>query len=542
MKSLRLPLIALGGLLLLARASAATFYVDVNSANPTPPYADWSTASTDIQSAIDASSDGDLILVNDGIYQTGGETVNGFSLTNRVAINKAVTVQSVNGPAFTVIQGNQPIGSNAVRCVYLTTNAVISGFTLTKGATLNTGDATNEESGGGLFCSINSTATNCIMIANLACNIGGGACGSGPFSGGTLVNCSLIQNQAGVNSGGSSSASSIPLSGGGVFGATLINSLILSNNAGFYGGGACAANLTNCIISQNGSYAGGGTGGITGGGAFDCNLFGCLVVSNAANSDGGVSFGSTATACTIVGNFAYQGVGGFNGSSINDSIIYYNTGQFSYTANYNSSGSMGVLRNCCTTPQVVGTLYNDITNEPAFVDLADGDYHLSSDSPCINSGANSYISFTNDLDGNPRVVAGTVDMGAYEDQTPSSVLSYAWAQQYGFPTDGAADYADPDGDGMNNYQEWKAGTNPTNAASLLNILSVTNGSSGLLVTWQIVSGKYYYLQRSTNLSAQPAFSTIATNLQRPLSSTLPYADTKATNGGPYFYRVGVQLQ
>ena len=41
-------------------APAATLYVDLNSTNPVPPYADWSTAATDIQSAVDASSDGDL--------------------------------------------------------------------------------------------------------------------------------------------------------------------------------------------------------------------------------------------------------------------------------------------------------------------------------------------------------------------------------------------------------------------------------------------------------------------------------------------------
>src|SRR5439155_2827840 len=91
-------------------------YVNLSNAAPIAPYVTWSTAAENIQDAIDAASPGDAVLVTNGIYQ-GGRVAIGGTLTNQVAIDKAITVKSVNGPASTVIHGEH--GLIYARCAYL---------------------------------------------------------------------------------------------------------------------------------------------------------------------------------------------------------------------------------------------------------------------------------------------------------------------------------------------------------------------------------------------------------------------------------------
>src|SRR5208283_2327338 len=265
MKPCRYPLVVIFWLLLLFQASAAVLYVDLNSTNPIPPYAGCGTSATNVQDAIDAANPGDQILVTNGVYQTGGRVVYG-SLTNRVVIDKAVTVQSVNGPAVTVIEGYQipgtTTGDSAVRCVYLTNNAALAGFTLTNGATRNTGDGNLEQSGGGAWCeSTNTRLTNCVFTANVANNSGGG------IASGTLFNCTLAINIAGGD-------------GGGATGGTLNDCLITNNVAwGWNGGGASGSTLNHCTLTGNGA--------VYGGGAQACTVNNCTLAANGASYGGG---------------------------------------------------------------------------------------------------------------------------------------------------------------------------------------------------------------------------------------------------------------
>ena len=520
-------------------ALASVLYVDLNNTNPTPPYTNWSTAATNIQNAVDVSTNGDLVLVTNGVYASGGRVVYG-SLTNRVVINKAITLQSVNGPATTMIAGHQTPGTtngnSAVRCVYMTNGTVLAGFTLTNGATRAV-TSSSDCAGGGVWCeSTGAIVSNCVLAANSAYGYGGGA-----FSG-TLNNCLLVNNSVLSYSGASDFGS-----GGGARNA-ILNNCQLTGNSAFYGGGAEGGTLNNCVLSNNVASYGGGTIGsalsycliknnsaVYGGGMHSSTCKNnCLIQNNSASTWGGGAMSGTLNNCDIVGNTAQAG-GGVYASTLNNCLVYYNMA--SNGPNYYVTYYGGVFNYCCTTPLPGGI--GNIANEPLVADLAGSDFHLQSNSPCINAGKNSYATNLTDWDGNPRIRGGMVDIGAYEYQNPASFISYAWLQQYGLHTDGSADFVDSDGDGMNNWQEFVAGTNPTNAASILMLNSPSNSALGWNISWQSVNTRTYYLQRATNLTAPPGLSSIQSNLVGQAGTT-SYTDATATNGGPYFYRVGVQ--
>jgi hypothetical protein len=92
---------------------------------------------------------------------------------------------------------------------------------------------------------------------------------------------------------------------------------------------------------------------------------------------------------------------------------------------------------------------------------------------------------------------------------------------------------------MNSWQEWIAGTVPTDAVSALRLLNPTNGMSGVTVSWQSVSNRTYFLERANNLGAAPPFSLLKSNITGQASVT-SYTDTNAIGASPFFYRVGIQ--
>ena len=132
-----------------------------------------------------------------------------------------------------------------------------------------------------------------------------------------------------------------------------------------------------------------------------------------------------------------------------------------------------------------------------------------------------------------------MDIGSYEFQGGDTNDYLTWLWSYYLPTDISSDNADPDGDGMNNRQEWKAGTIPVDPSSFLHIVSLEAFPSSARIGWASVTTRKYSIQRSVNLGASPPFTNIATNIAGQSGTTF-FTDTNANGHGLFLYRVLVE--
>jgi len=395
---------------------AADRFVSLFGTNDTDNgYTNWIGAATNIQMAVDKALSFDTILVSNGVY----------NLTNQVSIATTyLTVKSVNGRDNTFVNGNYP--NITSRCFYITAKGVVlDGFTITNGYSYSNAVASNGGDGGGIYIYINSAAygTNSCVVKN--CTISRNTANKETSSGNGggiylyqyhyITNCIISYNTATgwTNHTGGGVKATLSLmsdcqifnniaatnesSGGGGQGGSYENCQIYGNLATRGGGiNYSAGNIRNCLFTKNVAVKHGG-GIYLAGNGYDGYDFSCnTIVSNycgVSSSAGGAQFQSTPNFiynCIIQSN-APNDIGGGSTNSL-------------YFCNFNKMAHTNFTRINC------------ITNNPLFVDSVNGNWRLTSRSPCVNAGYNQGWMMTNsvDLDGRARIRYGTVDMGAHE--------------------------------------------------------------------------------------------------------------------------------
>jgi uncharacterized repeat protein (TIGR01451 family) len=167
----------------------------------------------------------------------------------------------------------------------------------------------------------------------------------------------------------------------------------------------------------------------------------------------------------------------------------------------------------------------------------------------VSVAANAATSLTN-----TAAVSGGGDVNTANNTAsdPTTIIALtpiqSWRLRYfgtAYNSGATADTADPDGDGQNNMAEFMAGTDPTNSASFLHIISVAAQGPDMLITWATVGGQTNIVQvkngeadgnYSTNDFADILDSqTIVTGSG---DTTANYTDTGgATNTPSRYYRI-----
>lgn len=425
------------------------------------PFGSWATAATNLQDAVNAALDTpelkSSVLVGDGHYL----------LYETLIIEKNITVESLNGPDVTILDGGG--AANVNRAVFIgAAGAVFRGFTVSNAVTTDPGAgiylqggavhdcivAYNETTGhgGGIFMASGTTVSNCLVFRNL---IASGSNGGGVYvsNAGLLQDSEIRANRISGNGHGGGVAL--------VGGAARVENCWIHNNTNHYRGGGVSMNqgtLADNIIEHNRASQGGGVfsdRGVIERNAFAFNFGNAgaaylrtdslfrnnLVIGNHSTSVGGGirlqhGSGQVLENNTVVGNYATTYGGGIyqETGAITNTIIW---GNHAGTAYSDFGGTAIEIGYSCAPELTADPLTGNINSDPLFIrngkgyglDHVPGKYRLNYvNSPARDAGINRPWMFeegATDLEGFARILggaSGTVDMGAYETQKPPGTL------------------------------------------------------------------------------------------------------------------------
>jgi hypothetical protein len=323
--------------------------------------------------------------------------------------------------------------------------AVLDGFTVTKGMSSVYG-------GGMLTISGSPTVTNVTFSRNYAAEGGGMYCDE---SNSELTSVVFLDNSSEDGGGGLQTEN----------GNLVLKDVTFSGNTAGWGGGMSSRfggnhSLTDVVFLGNTSGDGGGLNNMVN----DFVLVNVTFSGNVSTGQGGGMYNQNAGGVVELTNVVFWGNSAdYGGGMHNDGCdpVLVNV---TFSGNTASNSGGGMCTGIYTYPTLINTIYWDnsavtagdeiyvadtstptisyslirgcggsgggwdpslgtdgggnIDADPLFVNAAGGDLHLSWGSPAIDAGDNSAPGLPGtDIDGNPRIVGATVDMGAYEFQT-----------------------------------------------------------------------------------------------------------------------------
>ena len=432
---------------------------------------DWANAYSNLQDAVDAAVDEDVILMTNGTYALFDYA--GVKVTNNLVIRPA------DPSATVVIRPKAATGGYTGTRRLLTINAPrarIEGLTLAEAYASDNPAYSLVDSAGYALLLKAGTVTNCVItdcktiLGNHVVKVMGGVItrsevrntrvtGGSAWNhtttvymvGGAMEGCVVSNNQA-------RGRGTVFLDGAGV---RLLDSRIVGNRLLPVEGGSCAGGVTiyngalaeGCTISGNWAETATVTSYTVAGGVFlnggSATLRRSIVSDNTAVSGyaGGVyliSGGVRAENCLITGNRSLSGACGgvyMSGASANllnctlfanvaemrltghgltmtagtakNLILYANgLGDAAFTGG-NLVRTGGTVSYSCVTPALDANGSGNVEGNPCFADAAAGDFRLLFGSPCRDTGE-TIAGLTNDLAGVTRPQGAAFDMGCHE--------------------------------------------------------------------------------------------------------------------------------
>lgn len=320
-----------------------------------------------LQKAFDSKfiDDGDTIKVFPGLYQGHFEF-----------LDKNAVIRAVITPEITLLAAASGIGS-----VVTINNGVLDGFTVTGGRAL---------AGGGVHASGTAIIRNCIVRKNRAVidedaniQIYPNGMGGGMYlqDDAQLVDTRVTRNVssregAGVLTDGNNS---------------IITCTIDNNNTMMWNSGAGLYQQEGQLLIRNTKFKRNITNSM--GGAIIINgtteIYNCLFEKNKSSQGGGLIIGETGNAnivnCVFYKNWTFStnysgAIVNFGEVAIINTIVWNNYGEkdYKFYPNYSEYTLSDEFR-----------LFLGVGNlklNPLFMNINKGDYHLSTNSPCVNAG------------------------------------------------------------------------------------------------------------------------------------------------------------